>query len=79
MWATNSLVSFRYKHVIDKLLEQGFSVYSHDHPGHGRTEGQPRTYFNSFDTDIVGLSIKYSFFDQILPYLLSHLGTLIWL
>jgi alpha-beta hydrolase superfamily lysophospholipase len=40
--------SGRYRYVVGPLTEAGFAVHSHDHRGHGRSEG-PRAYLERFD------------------------------
>lgn len=40
--------SGRYGYVVPELVGAGFAVHSHDHRGHGRSEGQ-RVYLERFD------------------------------
>ena len=47
--------SGRYRHVAEYLAENGYAVYSLDHRGHGRSGGQPRSYFDSFDQPVADL------------------------
>lgn len=42
----------RYHHVAPKLVAAGYAVYGLDHHAHGKSGGQPRTYFDSFDQPI---------------------------
>ncbi|XP_069101613.1 monoglyceride lipase-like [Argopecten irradians] len=37
-----------YKEVADLLINKGFYVFSHDHAGHGQSEG-PRSHIDTFD------------------------------
>lgn len=39
----------RYSHVAPKLVDAGYAVYGLDHHGHGKSGGEPRTYFDRFD------------------------------
>ncbi len=48
----------RYSHVAPKLVEAGYAVYGLDHHAHGKSGGNPRTYFDSFDQPINDLK-KY--------------------
>lgn len=45
----------RYSHVVPKLVEAGYAVYGLDHHGHGKSGGDPRTYFDSFNQPISDL------------------------
>jgi acylglycerol lipase len=38
----------RYRYVTGPLTDAGFAVHSHDHRGHGRSDG-PRAYLERFD------------------------------
>jgi len=42
----------RYSHVAPKLVDAGYAVYGLDHHGHGKSGGDPRTYFDTFDQPI---------------------------
>ncbi len=42
----------RYHHVAPKLVAAGYAVYALDHHGHGKSGGDPRTYFDTFDQPI---------------------------
>ncbi len=48
----------RYSHVAPKLVDAGYAVYGLDHHAHGKSGGDPRTYFDSFDQPINDLK-KY--------------------
>lgn len=41
--------SGRYAHVATHLLLHDYAVYAYDHRAHGRSEGEPRAYADSFD------------------------------
>ncbi|HEX2619008.1 MAG TPA: alpha/beta hydrolase [Phototrophicaceae bacterium] len=43
--------SGRYTHAAAFFNERGYAVYSYDHRGHGKSEGE-RTYFTSFDLPV---------------------------
>jgi alpha-beta hydrolase superfamily lysophospholipase len=45
----------RYVHVIEHLTAQGYAVYGHDHRHHGRSTGEPRVGFKSFDGTVEDL------------------------
>ncbi len=45
----------RYSHVAPKLADAGYAVYGLDHHAHGKTGGEPRTYFPSFDQPVTDL------------------------
>lgn len=45
----------RYSHVAPKLVDAGYAVYGLDHHAHGKSGGEPRTYFHSFDQPINNL------------------------
>ncbi len=42
----------RYSHVAPKMVEAGYAVYGLDHHAHGKSGGDPRTYFDSFDLPV---------------------------
>ena len=42
----------RYGHVAPRLVDAGYAVYGLDHHGHGKSGGDPRTYFDSFDQPV---------------------------
>jgi len=52
----------RYSHVAPRLVDAGYAVYGLDHHAHGKTGGDPRTYFDSFDQPINDLK---QYFDTI--------------
>lgn len=52
----------RYQHVAEHLVANDYAVYGLDHRAHGKSEGEPRAYFNSFDDPVNDLS---TYFDQI--------------
>lgn len=53
--------SGRYAHVAEKLVNEGYVVYSFDHRGHGHSEGV-RGYFDSFEQPVSDLE---AYFKQI--------------
>lgn len=42
----------RYHHVAPRFVAAGYAVYGLDHHGHGKSGGEPRTYFDSFDVPL---------------------------
>lgn len=53
--------SGRYQHVAHYLVGRGYAVYSMDHRGHGRSQGE-RAYFTSLNQPVDDLEI---YFNQI--------------
>jgi lysophospholipase len=49
--------SGRYGHVAEAFVNADFAVYSYDHRAHGKSEGEPRTYFTSFDLAVADLAV----------------------
>jgi acylglycerol lipase len=47
----------RYTHVAQYLNGRGYSVFGHDHRGHGRSEGE-RVVFSSFDVPVRDLKAR---------------------
>jgi alpha-beta hydrolase superfamily lysophospholipase len=47
--------SGRYVHVAEELTEKGYAVNTWDLRGHGRSEGEPRTFVRSFDEHLLDL------------------------
>ena len=49
----------RYRHVVNRLVPQGYAIYAADHRGHGRSSGK-RMFINSWSDylDDLGLFIK---------------------
>jgi alpha-beta hydrolase superfamily lysophospholipase len=45
----------RYLHVIAHLKAHGYAVYGHDHRHHGRSTGEPRVGFRTFDGTVEDL------------------------
>lgn len=52
----------RYAHVAARLVAEGYAVYGLDHRGHGKTEGEPRAYFDNFDQPVDALK---QYLDQV--------------
>jgi len=46
----------RYEHVAQVFVDAGFAVYGYDHRTHGKSAGEPRTYFTSFDVPVADLT-----------------------
>lgn len=44
-----------YVSLYESLSEAGVDVYSHDHHGHGRSEGEPRGYCENFEDYVTDL------------------------
>jgi alpha-beta hydrolase superfamily lysophospholipase len=55
--------SGRYEHVAQVLVDAGFAVYTYDHSAHGKSAGEPRTYFTSFDLPLADLT---TFVDMVI-------------
>lgn len=53
--------SARYDHVAQYLNEHGYAVYSYDHRGHGKSEGE-RVFFENFDVPVNDLK---QYVDQV--------------
>ncbi len=49
--------SGRYGHVAEAFVDAGFAFYAYDHRSHGKSGGEPRTYFASFDLPVADLSL----------------------
>ncbi len=49
--------SGRYGHVAEAFVNADFAVYAYDHRAHGKSEGEPRTYFASFDLAVADLAV----------------------
>src|SRR5690349_8813053 len=45
----------RYAHVAARFNRDGYAVYGLNHKGHGKSEGEPRAYLDSFDQPINAL------------------------
>lgn len=54
--------SGRYEHVAQYFVDQQFAIYTLDHRSHGHSEGEHRTYFDSFDQPVEDLK---QYFDQV--------------
>ncbi|ELT93674.1 hypothetical protein CAPTEDRAFT_158185 [Capitella teleta] len=67
--------SGRYVPMVTELASRGFIVVSHDHRGHGKSEG-PRLFVNSFDEyvedAIQHLQILRADFPALPVYLIGH-------
>lgn len=65
----------RYRHVVEALIEQGYAVYSHDHRGHGKSDGR-RGVIDRFDDYVDDLVLLVEFARNRNPetpvYLLGH-------
>ncbi len=46
----------RYEHVAQVFVDAGFAVYGYDHRTHGKSEGEPRTYFTNFNVPVADLA-----------------------
>ncbi|MCU0497554.1 MAG: lysophospholipase [Anaerolineae bacterium] len=73
--------SGRYAHVAKALNQQGYSVYSYDHRGHGQSEGD-RVYFDNFAVPVEDLRLVFTMIRAKHPgkaiYLYGHsMGSLI--
>lgn len=49
--------SGRYAHVATHLMLHGYAVHAFDLRGHGRSEGEPRVYVESFDAYVDDLAL----------------------
>lgn len=49
--------SGRYGHVAEAFVNADLAVYAYDHRAHGKSEGEPRTYFASFDLAVADLAV----------------------
>lgn len=59
----------RYKNVVDVLRPSGFTIYAHDHRGHGTSQGL-RTHVDEFSHYV---DDAYSFYEQVVK---EHVGGL---
>ncbi len=67
--------SGRYAHVAAHLMLHDYAVYAFDLRGHGRSEGEPRAYAESFDryVDDIALYLSHVHDDTERPvFLLGH-------
>lgn len=67
--------SGRYMNVVDKLVPAGYAIYTMDHRGHGKSEGQ-RVYADNFDQLVEDAKTYYDIIKKENPdlpiFLLGH-------
>ena len=61
--------SGRYAHVATHLMLHGYAVHAFDLRGHGRSEGEPRVYVDSFEAYIDDLALFLAYVHADAPRL----------
>jgi alpha-beta hydrolase superfamily lysophospholipase len=74
----------RYAPIAQFLTDRGFAFYAHDHLAHGKSEGAPRAYFDTFKIPVRDLldrmEVARSAHPELPLFLYAHsMGTLVGL